>query len=111
MIKVYLAGPYSTGNVGANVNKHLKVADKLWRLGFCPFAPIVNSHLQHLAHPRSYNEWIEYDLVWLKVCDCMLRLSGASPGADIEEKFAKDNNIPVFYSIPELIKWTKAKKS
>ncbi len=99
--KVYIASPYTKGDVAVNVKRQLDCYDELLDLGFIPFAPLY-SHFQHMAHPRPYEQWMEIDFVWLEVCDCLLRLDGESSGADREVKFAEENNIKVFYNINDL---------
>ncbi len=101
MIKVYIASPYTKGDVAVNVKRQLDCADELMTFGFAPFAPLY-SHFQHMAHPRPYSDWVEIDLVWVKVCDCVLRLEGESSGADGEVEFAFKNDINVFYSMETL---------
>lgn len=96
MIKVYIASPYTKGDVAVNVRTQLEMANKLMDLGFAPFAPLY-SHFQHMAFPRPYEDWINIDLEWVKVCDAVLRLPGESKGADGEVLYAHDLNIPVFY--------------
>lgn len=102
MIKVYIASPYTLGDVAVNVKRQIDVADELILLGFAPYVPLY-SHFQHMVHPRPYETWIKLDLEWVKVCDCLLRLEGESSGADKEVEFARKNGIPVFYSFRELI--------
>jgi len=104
MIKVYVASPYTLGDVAVNVKTQMDVANKLMDLGFVPFVPLY-SHFQHMAHPRPYEDWTKFDLVWLEVCNCVLRLEGKSSGADSEVKRAIELNIPVFYSLDELVKY------
>lgn len=106
MIRVYIASPYTIGDIAVNVKRQLDMADELMDLGFAPFAPLY-SHFQHMAHPRPYQDWIDIDLEWVAVCDCVLRLSGESKGADGEVKFAEELGIPVFYSVIELVKFYK----
>ena len=101
-IKVYIASPYTLGDVAVNVKRQINMADQLMTLGFVPFVPLY-SHFQHLVHPRQYSDWIEIDKVWVLVCDCVLRLNGESSGADGEVKLAEENNIPVFYNKYDLI--------
>lgn len=101
MIKVYIASPYTNGDVAVNVKIQMDYADELMNLGFAPFVPLY-SHFQHMAHPRPYEDWVKIDLEWVKVCDCLLRLRCESSGADGEVKFAEQNNIPVFYSLTDL---------
>lgn len=103
MIKVYIASPYTIGDVAVNVRTQLEMANVLMNYGFAPFAPLY-SHFQHMAFPRPYTDWIKIDLEWVKVCDAVLRLEGESKGADGEVKFAQENNIPVFYTVWDLRK-------
>jgi len=101
MIKVYIASPYTLGDVAVNVKAQLDMANVLMDKGFAPFAPLY-SHFQHMAHPRPYQDWIELDLVWVEVCDCVLRLPGESSGADGEVKHAEELGIKTYYSVEEL---------
>lgn len=102
MIAVYIASPYTKGDVAVNVKRQLDCANELINLGFLPFAPLY-SHFQHMAHPRPYEDWIKIDLEWVLRCDCVLRLDGESPGADGEVKYARENDKMVFSSIDELV--------
>lgn len=101
MVRIYIASPYTKGDVAVNVKLQLDCTDELINLGFAPFTPLY-SHFQHMAHPRPYEDWLKLDLEWVSVCDCILRLPGESSGADREVEFAKANGIRVFYSIDEL---------
>lgn len=103
MKKVYIASPYTIGDIAINVKNQMDIADKLIDMGFAPFVPLY-SHFQHMAHPRPYEDWIKLDIEWIKSCDCLLRLPGESKGADDEVKYAMKIGIPVFYNIDELIK-------
>lgn len=100
-LKVYIASPYTKGDVAVNVKRQIDCYEELMTLGYAPFAPLW-SHFQHLVHPRPYEDWCEVDLVWVLACDVVLRLDGESKGADVEVEYAKEHNIPVFYSIKEL---------
>lgn len=99
--KVYIASPYTIGDVPLNVRAQIDAANELMDLGFVPFVPLY-SHFQHMIHPRKYEDWIELDLEWLPACDCLLRLPGESKGADMEFDFAKKLDIPIYHSIQEL---------
>jgi hypothetical protein len=106
MIKVYIASPYTLGDVAVNVKTQMDVADQLITLGFAPFVPLY-SHFQHMAHPRPYQVWVKLDKEWVRVCNCLLRLPGESKGADDEVALAMSLGIPVFYSIEELVEYYK----
>lgn len=107
-IKVYIASPYTIGDVAVNVRRQIDAYDKLLTFGFLPFAPLY-SHYQHMFHPRSYEEWMDIDFEWLEVCDCVLRLDGESSGADREVEHAKKIGVIVFYSFDELVEYYKLK--
>jgi nucleoside 2-deoxyribosyltransferase len=101
-MKVYIASPYTIGDAAVNVKRQIDAANALMNIGLTPFLPLL-SHFQHLVHPRPYEDWLKNDIAWLLACDCVLRLDGASKGADYEVEVAKANSIPVYYSIDDLI--------
>lgn len=108
-ITVYIASPYSNGWMPENIRLQLKTADKLMDYGYAPYVPLL-AHFQEIYNPRSEQEWLEVDFIYVKLCDALLRLKPKgkdgkeipSPGATKEEVLAKENNIPVFYSIEDL---------
>ena len=107
LIKVFIASPYTNGDKEENVKAQMVVADVLIRFKpdlFAPFIPLLY-HYQNKEHPQPEEVWKAIDLTFLKGCDALLRLGSASAGADAEVHFAVHNHIPVFYTIPELIKW------
>ncbi len=101
MITVYIASPYTKGDVALNVRAQIDCAKKLRDLGYNPFVPLL-THFEHIVHPRPYGDWLEYDIQWMLKCDCLLRLPGDSKGADKEVEVAYSHNKPVFYSIEEV---------
>ncbi|KKS77416.1 MAG: hypothetical protein UV51_C0007G0014 [Candidatus Woesebacteria bacterium GW2011_GWC1_42_9] len=103
MIKVYIACPYTKGDVAINVRNAMAAADILISSGFAPFCPLW-FHFQHLHSPHGYEEWMSLDFEWLAACDVVLRLPGESPGAERELEFAKQKNIEIFYDLNQLIK-------
>lgn len=94
--RVYIAGPYTGGDVAQNVARAMDVADELLSAGFAPFCPHL-SHFLHLHHPHEYETWMDLDMAWLAACDVVLRLPGVSPGADREVAEAHEIGIPVVY--------------
>lgn len=100
--KVYIASPYTKGDVARNVWAQIDMADKLMTNGFVPFVPLL-THFQHMVHPRPYEEWMQLDFAWIEACDCVLRLDGESDGADREVQYAITIGKPVFYSYEGLI--------
>ena len=116
---VYIASPYTKGDQALNVAFQLRTFDNLLSLGVVPIAPLW-THFQHLAHPRRYQDWIDYDNELISRCDVCLRMAAAvgvqgggvyyqhvSLGADDEVAFFLRLNKPVFYSFTELEAWLK----
>lgn len=94
-LKVYVAGPYSQGDVGYNVHNAIVAGNILLQAGHFPYVPHL-SHFMHLQKPQSYETWMELDRVWLLQCDALLRLPGFSPGAEKEWLTAIEMGIPCF---------------
>jgi hypothetical protein len=101
MKKVYIASPYTLGDVAVNVRVQLETADQLMTLGFAPYVPLL-THFQHLHRPRPYEDWCRHDDDWIPCCDYLLRLPGESKGADREVRLAESLGIPVFYKGEDL---------
>ena len=100
-IFVYVASPYTKGDVAVNVRVNVEAGDKIARLGFVPFIPLL-THFWHMLFPHPYEFWTAMDLHWIYNCDALLRLPGESSGADAEVAYAQRLGIPVFYTIEAL---------
>src|SRR5437762_10965938 len=102
MKRVYVAGPYSSGDVAANVRNAYAAATRLADEGFAPFVP-HHTHFWHMLFPRPYEDWLRLDLAFLPCCDAVLRLPGESVGADGEVEAARSRGIPIFTDIDSLL--------
>jgi hypothetical protein len=100
-MRVYVAGPYTQGDVAQNVRRAIVAANVLLDRGYAPFVPHL-THFWHLLCPRPYADWLALDLVWLAQCDIVLRLPGPSNGADRECAAARAAGIPVVFEIDAL---------
>lgn len=108
MMRVYVAGPYSSDPEG-NTNRAIDVAESLRRAGLAPFVP----HLYRwwdARHPMSYEDVMRMCFAWVSSCHALLRIPGASSGADREIVEAERLDIPVFYSVPALIQWARSRE-
>ena len=101
-MRVYVAGPYTQGDVAVNVRNAILAGDELIGAGHEPFLPHL-SHFQHLLCPRHYETWMRLDLSWLATCAALVRLPGDSSGADREVAQAVRIGLPVFFSVQELL--------
>ena len=99
--KIYIAAPYTKGDVAVNVRNAFDAANTLADLGFAPFVPHF-THFWHMLFPRPYKFWLDLDLEFLPCCQAVLRLPGDSQGADGEVAAAKKLGIPVFVTIESL---------
>lgn len=95
-MKVYIAGPYTKGDVAVNVARAIEAADMLLDAGHVPFCPHL-THFWHLHQSQPYQVWLDYDMEWLRVCDVVLRLDGESSGADKEVAEAEWLGKTVYY--------------
>ena len=107
--KVYIAAPYSNGDklndahVSANVKVALATAAQLINMGFDAFAPHTSHYVAKELRTISYERWMEWCINLLDDFDCVLRLKGASKGADAECLYAVNRCIPVYTSVKELV--------
>lgn len=92
---VYVASPYTKGDTAINVRRNVEAADNLARHGYIPFVPLL-THFWHLLIPHPYEFWCALDDAWVEKCDCLVRLTGESSGADKEMEMARKHDIPVF---------------
>lgn len=93
-LRVYVAGPYSHGDIAENVSRAMSLGHALMDAGFTPYVPHL-SHFMHLQRQRPYEDWTRHDLEWLAQCDVLVRLPGKSPGADTEVEVALERGLPV----------------
>lgn len=101
--RVYIAAPYTLGDVAKNVNRVIKVADELVKAGYIPYIPHL-THFWHLVSPKEYDFWLEYDHSFIDHwAQILLRLDGDSDGADGEARRARELGLPVYYSLGELL--------
>lgn len=100
--RVYVAGPYTKGDVAVNVRNAIEAAQWLWEQGYAPYLPHL-THFGHLVFPAPYEQWIELDNVWVPVCDCLFRIPGESSGADDEEKLMLEHGKKVYHDRESLL--------
>ena len=100
-MRVYVAGPYSGGDVALNVRRAILAGEALLARGHSPYIPHL-THFWQLLVPHAYEVWLEQDLVWLGRCEAVLRLSGESLGADREVAIARLRGIPVYDSLVDM---------
>lgn len=101
---IYVASPYTRGDVAVNVRRSMEFGDILLRNHLVPVLPLL-SHFWHIVSPKDYDVWTTLDLAMVKKCDAVFRMEGVSLGADAEVLYAHEHGIPVFTVLDELLAW------
>lgn len=94
-MRVYVAGPLTTGNWYENVRTAVLAADRVQSAGHTAFVPHISGTWE-LICPHDYDWWMKWCLSWVEACDVLLRLPGDSHGADIEVAHALEHGLRVF---------------
>lgn len=97
-MRVYVAGPYTLGDVVLNVRAAVLAGDRLLAAGHTPYVPHLTM-FWHAIVPRPVEDWYNLDLQWLEVCDVLVRLPGESKGADAEVAAAHEMGIEIWNGI------------
>lgn len=104
MKAIYVSGPYSGSDIPHNVQAAIVVASAIRDMGHAPLVPHF-SMFEDMHKTRPWDHWIESDLVWVRKCDAIYRIPGASAGAEIEVAEAVRLGIPVFRDLEALREW------
>lgn len=102
MRRIYVAGPYTSGDQLANTRAAIAAGDELLGYGFAPYIPHLTHYWDEL-HPHEWEEWLALDKEWLLLCDAVVRLFGESRGAELECEWAREAGIPVYGSVAECV--------
>jgi hypothetical protein len=84
-----------------NYRAALAAANELMNKGYAPVQPMLSWHFDAL-YPQTFETWMSVDFAFISTCDCLLRISGKSEGADLEMDYAVRHEIPVYTDIFEL---------
>jgi hypothetical protein len=112
---ILIAGPYRSGTnddptkMAANL-KHLEsVSWSLFQLGYLPMiGEWVALPIWRVAGGQTVGDDLYEQILHptagrlLQLCDAVLRLEGASKGADNDVKLARERGIPVYYNLDEV---------
>lgn len=106
---VYVSGPMTTGgNFTVNIRKGIEVAARIMERGYVVICPHEKALGMEMLAPKSYEEWLQYDLKCIEACDAVLRMSDCtgcplpSAGGDREVAHARTIGRPVYYSLDTL---------
>ncbi len=112
---ILIAGPYRSGTnddpvlIRKNLDKLEAAALPLFRLGHLPvIGEWLALPLMHLAGSQKPGDaaWdeIQYPVAHrlLLKCDAVLRLEGASKGADEDVRIARENGLQIYYRLADV---------
>ncbi len=100
MKRIYVAAPFTSDPVG-NTVRAIEAANELRRAGFHPFVPHVAC--DWAAQADGYEAAMRECFEWVRACHALIRLPGASSGADREVALARELGIPVYASVAQAI--------
>ena len=114
---ILIAGPYRSGTgdkadlMKANLDRLETVALPLFRLGHVPMIgewvalPLLQLAGSGVPGDAAWEE-IQYPVAHrlLSKCDAVLRLEGASKGADEDVRIAKERGLQVYYRLEDVPK-------
>ena len=112
---ILIAGPYRSGTnddpelISQNLKNLEAMALPIFRKGHIPMiGEWVALPLMQLAGSKAIGDavWdeIQYPVAHrlLEKCDAVLRIEGASKGADMDVQIARDKGLPVYFSLDEV---------
>jgi hypothetical protein len=109
---ILIAGPYRSGTDGdpariaANLERLEGASAPIFRLGHVPMIGewVALPILRTLESADETDGDVMYETAHrlLQHCDAVLRLPGASAGADKDVEIARERGLPVYFSIDEI---------
>ena len=91
---IYIASPYTGTDLEQSVRAQIDVLHEIMDAGHFAYAPLL-LHYAEQVRVRPYEDWLDHCLSMVPRCDALLRLSGASYGAEREGLLAVSRGIPV----------------
>ena len=92
---LYVAGPYTNPDPVVNTHRAAKFGTQVWDDGeWVPMVPHL-SLLWHMVTPRGVDHWYDLDIHQMLHCDAIVRLPGASSGADRELAVAESAGLEI----------------
>lgn len=112
---ILIAGPYRSGTnddprlMQANLKKLESAALPIFRLGHVPLiGEWIALPLLELAGSKKPGDAVYQEILYpvahrlLMKCDAVLRLEGASSGADEDVRIAKEKGLKIYYRIEDI---------
>ena len=99
---IFVSGPYNARTEEekrANIWHAVRVACRLWELGFFVICPHLNSANFEFYTNLDESVWVEGDLEMVRRCDCVFMLKGyeTSTGSLMELELAEKLQKAIYY--------------
>lgn len=94
--RVYIAGPYTKGDLNKNIRVAMEAAETVISMGFSPFIPHLYFFVELAGYTHGYETWMRIDQDFLYDCQICIRVPGESSGADREVAWCMKNGVPVY---------------
>jgi hypothetical protein len=110
-LRVYVAGAYSANNILTaldNIRKGNRAGLEVLMAGMTPFVPFQDFMFQLMLQDDerlTIDHYYQYSIDWLLQSEVMLVLPNYedSKGTLKEIEIAKENNIPIYYNMEDLL--------
>jgi len=105
---IYISGAYMGKDNGQSIDRNIRLAREaaieLWEKGYTVICPHLNTQNFEKDCSCIYDDYVIGDCEIVKRCNGVFMLDNweESNGASIEKQTAKENIIPVFFTIKEL---------
>jgi len=107
-LRIYIASPYSSESeeqVRQNVVRSIDAGLELFKKGHYPYIPhltyLVDKRAMETNVPMTWDDYLKWDLEWLRICDAILFL-GVSRGTNVELEYARKLEKIEFYRVEDV---------
>lgn len=112
--RVYVAGAYNGGDIISsleNMRRAMRMGFLLFKEGFCPYVPHHDYHMvlqADYSYEFSFTEFYQFSMKMLEGFESVyvLPYSEDSVGTQLEIAHARELDIPVFYDLESLKRWS-----
>jgi hypothetical protein len=108
---IYIAGKYRDGRgewwIRENIRRAEEAAGLVWQNGGVALCPHKNTAFFGGLPGCTDDTWLAGDLELLRRCDAVWAIDGwlESAGAKAEVSFARENGIPVYFCVNEVVEF------
>ncbi len=109
-MKIYIAGPYSSDNVIgvlSNIRRGIEMSARLLDMGYSIFCPWLDFQfaLTDFGRTITKEDYQRNSMAWLEVSEAVLVIGDWFNSEGVKKEIARawELNIPVYYSLGEML--------